>query len=145
MQRTIRDLLNDSTSAERDKAGQLLALAGHLGLVRQPALQPLPLIDLDDMYLVCRTVILFPALADGSAAAELLQLATESPVLRRSGLVRASLFEWRTVVLNRDERVRAAVAAGLTKHRISVLTGIGRSTIDRILASPREEAADGQH
>jgi len=45
----------------------------------------------------------------------------------------AILLEWRTVVRSRDERVRAAVAVSLTKHRVSVLTGIGRSTIDRIL------------
>ena len=57
----------------------------------------------------------------------------------------AMLTEWRTVVRSRDERVRAAVAAGLTKHRVSVLTGMGRSTIDRILASASEEAPDGQH
>ena len=57
----------------------------------------------------------------------------------------AMLLEWRTVVRSRDERVRAAVAAGLSKHRVHVLTGIGRSTIDRILSSPSEEASDGQH
>jgi hypothetical protein len=37
----------------------------------------------------------------------------------------------------RDKRVRAALAAGLTKHRIHLLTGIGRSIIDRILAALR--------
>ena len=57
----------------------------------------------------------------------------------------AMLVDWRIVVRSRDERVRAAVAAGLTKHRVSVLTGIGRSTIDRILASVMEEAPDGEH
>jgi len=31
-------------------------------------------------------------------------------------------------------RVRSAVSAGLTKHRVHHITGIGRSTIDRILA-----------
>jgi hypothetical protein len=36
---------------------------------------------------------------------------------------------------DRDTRVRAAVAAGLSKHRVHRLTGIGRSTIDRILAA----------
>jgi hypothetical protein len=57
----------------------------------------------------------------------------------------AMLVEWRIVVRSRDERVRVAVAAGLAKHRVSVLTGIGRSTIDRILAAANEEAPDGQH
>lgn len=47
----------------------------------------------------------------------------------------AMLLEWRTVVRSRDERVRAAVAAGLSKHRVHVLTGIGRMTVDKILAS----------
>jgi hypothetical protein len=45
------------------------------------------------------------------------------------------LIEWVTVTRDRDTRVRAAVAAGLSKHRVHRLTGIGRSTIDRILAA----------
>ena len=44
------------------------------------------------------------------------------------------LSEWVIVTRDRDVRVRAAVAAGLSKHRVHRLTGIGRSTIDRILA-----------
>jgi hypothetical protein len=47
----------------------------------------------------------------------------------------AMLLEWRTVVHSRDERVRAALAAGLSKHRVHVITGIGRSTVDRIVKS----------
>ena len=46
------------------------------------------------------------------------------------------LSEWVIVTRDRDARVRAAVAAGITKHRVHQLTGIGRSTIDRILAAP---------
>jgi hypothetical protein len=46
------------------------------------------------------------------------------------------LSEWVTVTRDRDTRVRAAVGAGLSKHRVHLLTGIGRSTIDRILAAP---------
>ena len=46
------------------------------------------------------------------------------------------LNEWAAVTRDRDARVRAAVAAGLTKHRVHHITGIGRSTIDRILARP---------
>ncbi len=64
IQRTIRDLLNDGNRTERDKASELLVLADHLGLARQPAPQPLPPIDLDDIHLICWTVIL-PAVADG--------------------------------------------------------------------------------
>lgn len=45
------------------------------------------------------------------------------------------LAEWVTVTRDRDNRVRAAVAAGISKHRVHQITGIGRSTIDRILAS----------
>jgi hypothetical protein len=45
------------------------------------------------------------------------------------------LSEWVAVTRDRDARVRAAVAAGLSKHRVHRLTGIGRSTIDRILAA----------
>jgi hypothetical protein len=47
------------------------------------------------------------------------------------------LSEWVTVTRDRDTRVRAAVAAGLTKHRTHLFTGIGRSTGDRILAPLR--------
>jgi hypothetical protein len=45
------------------------------------------------------------------------------------------LVEWATVTRDRDARVHAAVAAGVSKHRVHQLTGIGRSTIDRILAA----------
>lgn len=50
------------------------------------------------------------------------------------GEAEAMLAEWTAVTHSRDERVRAAVAAGVTKHRIHVITGLARSTIDRILA-----------
>jgi hypothetical protein len=43
------------------------------------------------------------------------------------------LTEWYKVTHDRDNRVRAAVATGVSKHRIHVLTRIGRSTIDRIM------------
>jgi hypothetical protein len=33
----------------------------------------------------------------------------------------------------RDDLIRAALAAGITKHRVFVLTGIARTTIDRII------------
>jgi hypothetical protein len=47
-----------------------------------------------------------------------------------------TLSEWAIVTRDRDTRVREAVGAGLSKHRVHLLTGIGRSTIDRILARP---------
>jgi len=46
------------------------------------------------------------------------------------------LIDWVTVTRDRDNRVRAAVAAGVSKYRVNQLTGIGRSTIDRIMAAP---------
>ena len=45
------------------------------------------------------------------------------------------LTEWRMVTGDRDNRVRRAVSAGVSKYRINQLTRIGRSTIDRILAA----------
>ena len=45
------------------------------------------------------------------------------------------LTDWVTVTRDRDNRVRAAVDAGVSKYRVNQLTGIGRSTIDRILAA----------
>jgi hypothetical protein len=45
------------------------------------------------------------------------------------------LIEWSMVTRDRDNRVRWAVDAGVSKYRINQLTGIGRSTIDRILSS----------
>jgi hypothetical protein len=46
------------------------------------------------------------------------------------------LSEWVIVTRDRDSRIRAAVASGVSKHRVHQLTGISRSTIDRILAAP---------
>jgi hypothetical protein len=45
------------------------------------------------------------------------------------------LTEWRMVTRDRDNRVRRAVSAGVSKYRVNQLTGIGRSTIDRILGA----------
>lgn len=49
------------------------------------------------------------------------------------------LTEYAAVVRSRDERVRVAVAAGVSKHRVHVLSGLGRMTIDRIVG----KAPDG--
>lgn len=49
------------------------------------------------------------------------------------------LIEWAYVARDRDNRVRAAVAAGISKHHVHQLTGIGRTTIDRILAAGMHE------
>jgi hypothetical protein len=56
-------VLNNKTLAERDKASQLLALSNHLGLARQPAPEPLPPIDADDIHQICWTAIIPAELA----------------------------------------------------------------------------------
>ena len=58
IQHVVRDLLNNNTMTERDKASRLLTLADHLGLIRQAAPEPLPPIDPDDIHLICWTIIL---------------------------------------------------------------------------------------
>lgn len=46
----------------------------------------------------------------------------------------AALQAWATV--QRDELVHAAHQAGVSKNRIHVLTGVARTTVDRILEAP---------
>lgn len=48
---------------------------------------------------------------------------------------REALISWRENFDRRDQVVREAAAAGVTKHQIHVLTGIARTTINRILES----------
>ena len=45
------------------------------------------------------------------------------------------LTEYAAVMRSRDDRVRAALAAGLSKHRIHRLSGLGRMTVERILSA----------
>jgi len=49
----------------------------------------------------------------------------------------AELKQYALLVNDRDNMIRRARAAGITKHRIHALTGIARTTIDRIL-KPKE-------
>jgi hypothetical protein len=58
IQRAVRDVLTSAGLADRQKADELLSLADHLGLVVQPAPQPLPQIEPDDVHLICWTAIL---------------------------------------------------------------------------------------
>lgn len=44
------------------------------------------------------------------------------------------LAEWSAVNQQRDAIIRSAYAAGVPKNQIYVMTGVARSTIDRILA-----------
>lgn len=48
IQHALRDLLSDATLTAHAKASRLLDLADHLGLIHQPAPQPLPAIDPGD-------------------------------------------------------------------------------------------------
>lgn len=48
------------------------------------------------------------------------------------------LRAFRQAMDGRDTLVRQAVQAGISKHRIHQLTGIARTTIDRILTSSEE-------
>jgi hypothetical protein len=52
------------------------------------------------------------------------------------------LTEWAIVSRDRDNRVRAAVAAGVTRYRVQQLTGIAKTTIIRILDSDGPQAPD---
>lgn len=54
------------------------------------------------------------------------------------------LTEYAAVVRSRDERVRAAVAAGISKYRVHVLSGLGRMTIDRIVGSTPDGSQTAQ-
>lgn len=49
------------------------------------------------------------------------------------------LTEWAANNAHRDDLVRAALAAGVSKNRIHTLTGIARTTIDRILEVPMDK------
>lgn len=49
------------------------------------------------------------------------------------------LEAWALGMRARDDVVKAALSAGLTKLRISELTGLARTTIDRIAASRVEQ------
>ena len=57
---------------------------------------------------------------------------------------RELLADWATVVRSRDERVRTAVESGLSKSEVSRLTGIARSTVDRIVESAPDGSATAQ-
>jgi DNA invertase Pin-like site-specific DNA recombinase len=54
------------------------------------------------------------------------------------------LAEWRDVTHDRDNRVRAAVDAGVSKYRVARIAKIGRSTIDRIIGAAPAGAANVQ-
>jgi hypothetical protein len=67
----------------------------------------------------------------------------ELTVRQARDLLAAWAVEQGAVAGRRDEVVRTAVAAGLTKSEVHRLTGIARTTIDRIVGAAREPAGEG--
>jgi hypothetical protein len=63
---------------------------------------------------------------------------TELTVRQAREMLTAWAAEQGEVASRRDEVVRAAVAAGLSKSEVYRLTGIARTTIDRIVSPVRE-------
>lgn len=53
------------------------------------------------------------------------------------------LVRWKVQYNRRDELVIGAAASGLSKHRIHLLTGLARTTIDRILVEGSPEQHEG--
>ena len=51
---------------------------------------------------------------------------------------RELLIEWAAVTASRDARVRTAFVSGLSKSEISRLTGLARTTVDRIVDFPAD-------
>jgi hypothetical protein len=66
---------------------------------------------------------------------------TELTVRQARELLAAWAAEQDAVAGRRDEVVRAAVAAGLSKSEVHRLTGIARTTIDRIVGPDHGRAA----
>lgn len=66
-------------------------------------------------------------------------LAVEELTVRQA---RELLSEWAAVSASRDERIRTAYHSGVSKSEIARLTGVARTTIDRILDEPGS-LADG--
>ena len=52
---------------------------------------------------------------------------------QEQGRLEAELIEWAMAQADRDNLIRAALAAGVTKQRVHELTGIARTTINRIV------------
>lgn len=49
---------------------------------------------------------------------------------------RELLTDWAAVNASRDDRIRTAYHSGISKSEISRLTGVARTTVDRILEEP---------
>ena len=67
-------------------------------------------------------------------------LGVEELTLRQA---RELLTEWASVNASRDERIRTAYHSGVSKSEIARLTGVARTTVDRILDEPESSRPDG--
>jgi DNA invertase Pin-like site-specific DNA recombinase len=56
---------------------------------------------------------------------------------------RESLTDWAAVNVSRDDRIRTAHHSGLSKSEIARLSGVARTTVDRILEEPEGPRPDG--
>jgi hypothetical protein len=68
---------------------------------------------------------------------------TDLTVRQAREMLAAWAAEQDAVAARRDEVVRAAVDAGVSKIEVHRLTGIARTTIDRIVDGGRGQAAEG--
>jgi hypothetical protein len=66
----------------------------------------------------------------------------ELTVRQAREVLAAWVSERRSVAGRRDDVIRIAVQAGLSKAEVHRLTGIARTTIDRILGQPPEAGKD---
>ena len=61
----------------------------------------------------------------------------------RQDALRASLRSWgrrqRSLTSERDPLVLGAISNGITREEIHILTGLGRTTVDRIAKSRQQE------
>jgi hypothetical protein len=58
--------------------------------------------------------------------------------------VEQRLLDWRENLEERDQLVRLAHDAGINKNQIHVMTGIARTTINRILGDVSRETSEGE-
>jgi hypothetical protein len=139
IQRAIRDLLNDQTLTGRQMADRLLTLAGHLGLVQQPAPQPLPQIEPDDIHLICWTVILPDPLA-GNAADKALVRDQPVVVLQRDAAFPHQRFEGEETSHGPEGTITVAISDASETLPVSVYLS-DEASHDQVIAAVEEMLA----
>lgn len=60
---------------------------------------------------------------------------SQTPDSTEVAVLTDALADWAENNAKRDDLVRQALAAGMSKRRVHVITGITRTTIDRIAAN----------